>query len=79
MQKPECLTDPEEYWISCNLGHAYLLQGQKAKAIIEYKYFIHHSTENPKGYIKEDFSLLKKRFEDKISIMKLVENELGIK
>ncbi len=71
--------DPKEYWITCNLGHAYLLQGQKVKAIIEYKYFINHSTENPKDDIKEDFSLLKKRFEDKVSIMKLVENELGIK
>ena len=71
--------DPKEYWISCNLGHAYLLQGQKAKAIIEYKYFIHHSTENPKDDIKEDFSLLKKRFEDKISIIEMVENELAIK
>jgi tetratricopeptide (TPR) repeat protein len=71
--------DPKEYWISCNLGHAYLLQGHKAKAITEYKYFINHSMENPKGDIKEDFSLLKKRFVDKIYIMKLVENELGIK
>ena len=71
--------DPKEYWISCNLGHAYLLQGQKAKAITEYKYFINHSAENPKDDIKEDFSLLKRRFVDKISTMEMVENELQIK
>lgn len=71
--------DSKEYWIYCNLGHAYLLRGQKVEAIAKYKYFINHSTEHPKDEIKEDFSLLKKRFMDKISIIELVENELGIK
>lgn len=71
--------DCKEYWIHCNLGHSYLLRGQKVEAIAKYKYFIDHSTDNPKDNIKEDFTLFKKRFVDKIPIMELVENELGIK
>lgn len=71
--------DCKEYWIHCNLGHAHLLRGQKVEAIAKYKYFINHSTEHRKDEIKEDFSLLKKRCRDKISIIELAENELGLK
>lgn len=71
--------DPEKYWIHCYLGHAYLLRGQKDEAIAKYKYFINHSTENPKDDIKGDFSMFKKRFPDKIYIIESVEDELEIK
>ncbi len=76
--KEGLLIDPNELWIHVNLGHAYLFQGKKLEAIAEYKKFIENYKDNPNDVLTEDFSLLKKRYPDKTTLIDWAENELGI-
>lgn len=80
----ECLTmDSKMYELYTNLGHSYLFQGKKSEALIEYRKHIEQDPE--KGItkfvnvLKDDFSLLKKRYPDKVALIEWAEKELGIK
>jgi tetratricopeptide (TPR) repeat protein len=61
-----------------NLGHAYLLQGKKEEALREYKTFIENYKPNPKEVLKEDLSLLKLRYPQKVAIIDEIQQTLGL-
>ncbi len=74
--------DLSAHWIHVNLGHAYLFQDKKTEAIAEYRKFIEQDQSNRKTEfikaLKEDFSLLKKRYPDKTTLIEWAEKELRI-
>ncbi|MFH0775119.1 MAG: tetratricopeptide repeat protein [bacterium] len=70
--------DPSYELLHANLGHSCLFQGKRSEALAEYKRFIANYKNNPKDVLKDDFSLLKKRYPDKTSLIDGVEKELGI-
>lgn len=71
--------DPDQHALRTNLAHAYLFQGKKTEAIAEYRKFIDNYKDNPRDVLKDDFSLLKKRYPDKSALIEWAEGELGMR
>ena len=72
------LLDPGQYGINTYIGHAYLLEGKKAAALTVYRRFMDKYGDNPGAVLKGEFSLLKKRYPDKTSLIEEAAKELAL-
>jgi len=62
------------------IGHAYLLQNSKLEALAVYKKYVGQDADQAalRNKLNEDFSLLKKQYPEKVSVIEWAENKLQL-